>query len=92
VAIDDREKEHNDLVPYWIFEFDNCYKIYRYIPALPLSREKIQMDNLRSSLVAYRMILGQPRQEDLMFFLHKRFDDGVDPKELLNFKIDLSPR
>ncbi len=42
-----RAEQYNDLVPYWIFEFEKCHKIYRYIPTLPLSREKIHIDNLK---------------------------------------------
>ena len=44
------------------------------------------------STVAYLMVLGQPRQEDLVNFLQKRFEDEVNPENFLMFRIDLTPR
>ena len=63
----------------------------RNIPALPLSREKEQLERLRKTLVAYRMVLGQPRQEDLLNYLQRRCEDEHALNELMKYRIDLSP-
>jgi len=81
----------NELYPFWIFDVDKGYKIERRIPVLPLSREIGQLKWLKKTLVAYRSVMGQPRQEDLLAFLTRR----LDGKELAEFveisRIDLSP-
>ena len=92
MACESRDLDQNDIVPFWVFEIENGHKILRYIPSLPLSREIKQIDNLKNSLVAYRMVLGQPRQEDLVNFLQQRFEDGLDPDEFSRYRIDLTPR
>lgn len=89
-----RDLNHNDLVPYWIFEPNNGkagFKIQRHIPALPLSRDNEHLEHLRHTLVAYRMVFGQPRQEDLVNYLQSRMGNDLDPNELLKYRIDLSP-
>ena len=49
------------------------------MPALPLSREVEKLRLLKRSLAAYRLVFGQPRQEDLIAFLQSRKDiDGID--------------
>lgn len=91
-AVDERDPKHNDLVPFWVFELENGgYKINRHIPVLPFSREIQKQDDLRNSLVAYRMVFGQPRQEDLVNYLKSRFDSDFNKNELLKYKINLSP-
>lgn len=89
-ACKSREAGQNDLVPFWIFNGEGSYKIMRHIPALPLSREIEQIDNLYRSLVLYRMVFGQPRQEDLLNLLRTIFDGDVTD-ELMSLKIDLAP-
>jgi hypothetical protein len=89
-----RDDNHNDLVPFWIFEpndDNDGYKIQRHIPALPLSRDNERLEGLRRTLVAYRMVFGQPRQEDLVNYLQARMEGDIDPEELLQYRIDLSP-
>jgi hypothetical protein len=92
LAHENRESCLNDLVPYWTYEVEGGQSIKRYIPMFPLSTDCERLENLRNSLVAYRMILGQPRQEDLICYLQERFNEGVDPKDFLKFRIDLTPR
>ena len=81
----------NGLEPYWIFDTKGGYKIERQIPLLPLSREIGQLAWLKKTLVAYRSVIGQPRQEELTEFLLLR----MAPDELGAFteacNIDLSP-
>ena len=60
----------NDLVPYWVFEGDA--KIERHVPSLPLSREEGRLHDLSRSLALYRMVFGQPRQEELLEWLERK--------------------
>ena len=83
----------NELVPYWIFEpGGRGYKVMRHIPSLPLSRDIEHLENLRRTVVAYRMVLGQPRQEDLVNYLRRQTGSEVDYGDLLRYRVDLSPR
>ena len=56
--------------------------IERYVPALPLSREAQQYRRLLRTLAAYRLVLGQPRQDDLMRYVGK---------DVAWLQIDLAP-
>ncbi len=60
-------------------------------PALPLSRDRERMEALQDSLVVYRMVFGQSRQEYLAAFLLSRLDKGSSKEELNKLRIDLSP-
>jgi len=66
-------------------------RIERRVPALPLSRDRERMEALQDSLVVYRMVFGQSRQEDLAAFLMSRLDKGLSKEELHKLRIDLSP-
>ncbi len=90
-AIQDRESTASDLIPYWHFDQGNGYKIERHIPMLPMSREVSRIEELKRGLVLYRMVFGQPRQEDLLNFLQKNLGEK-DTDELLDFRINLEPR
>lgn len=63
-----RAPDQNDLYPFWI-SLDGPARIERHVPALPLSREMSQKHQLNRSLVVYRMVFGQNRQEDLVRYL-----------------------
>lgn len=84
--------ETNELMPYWVYEVEDGYRISRHVPALPMSNEVRGLEELRRTLVAYRMVFGQPRQEDVVKLLQGRFENGVDAAELLKYRIDLSPQ
>lgn len=59
---------------------------------LPLSRETQRLPALKKALAAYRMVFGQPRQEDLLEYILARLDDKeVDLEALRQCQIDLSP-
>ena len=79
------------LVPYWLFPLKDGAYIERYVPALPHSRDASQLEALKRSLAVYRMVFGQPRQDDLMTFLLERCSSetlmGIEP----SLRIDLSP-
>jgi len=81
----------NDLVPYWIYPVDGGARIERHVPSLPLTRDRQLLIALRRSLAVYRLVFGQPRQDDLIEFLLRHV-----PKEQLDdlvegLRIDLSP-
>ena len=89
IARSRRAGGQNDLVPFWVFNGTGEFKIRRYIPALPLSRERAAAVRLRAALGAYRLVFGQPRQEDLLAFLQLAHGLGDLNAEL--YAIDLSP-
>ena len=60
------------LVPYWLFPVADGAHIERHVPALPLSWDASQLQALKRSLAVYRMVFGQPRQDDLVAFLLDR--------------------
>ena len=79
------------LVPYWLFPHADGAHIERHVPALPLSSDASQFVALKRSLAVYRMVFGQPRQDDLVAFLLER----IPPEELKEIepllRIDLCP-
>ena len=85
-----RPSDENDLFPFWIAATGPA-KIERHVPALPHSREQVQKANLCRSLVLYRMVFGQNRQEDLVDYLANQ----LPPEQLETLaehcRIDLSP-
>ncbi|WP_041302906.1 helicase-related protein [Mycolicibacterium rhodesiae] len=82
-AADDRP-ELGEFSPWWIYPGDA--RVERLIVHFPLSREDAQYVRLRDSLTLYRMMLGQPRQEDMMELLRQR---GVSENHVA--QLDLRP-
>ena len=68
IASQDKTKGYSDLVPYWVFE-EGSARVERRIPLLPYSKEVGKLKRLKQGLALYRMVFGQPRQEDLLFSL-----------------------
>ncbi|MBI3224365.1 MAG: helicase [Mycolicibacterium cosmeticum] len=81
-AVDARMPEDSDIKPFWIFTRPGGAVIERYVPALPLSREAQQYRRLLRTVGAYRAVIGQPRQDDLIRYV------GEDVEWL---RIDLTP-
>jgi len=81
----------SDLNPFWVYPIKDGASIERHVPALPLSHESAQLPALRRSLAVYRMVFGQPRQNDLVDYLVRH----VEPKRLAQvseeLRIDLAP-
>jgi hypothetical protein len=90
LALRDRSPNANDLVPYWIFEGGE-YKIERQILLLPLSSEYGRLKRLKNTLVAYRSVIGQPRQQELLESLALRMTSEQLRALAVEFTIDLSP-
>jgi hypothetical protein len=82
----DRGDGSSDLVPFWIYPEGNA-RIERYVPALPLSRDRERLKELKKSLAIYRMVFGQSRQEDLVAFLMNHLNN----EDMDKLRIDLSP-
>ena len=80
----------HDIVPYWIYEGGRTTSSDTS-RCCPMSREIEQLERLKRSLAVYRMVFGQPRQEDLAAWLEKRStdEDFVKYRDLL--RVDLSP-
>lgn len=76
---------------YWVYPLAGGAHIERHVPALPLSRDLVRLAALRRSLVLYRMVFGQPQQEDLIKYLQKYLPWSEIPRAAASLRIDLSP-
>jgi hypothetical protein len=85
LALAERPGGLNDIYPSWIPPLKGTARIERYVPALPLSKESHSLRRLLRTVGAYRLVLGQPRQEDLLRYLGERATDLDD------LRIDLEP-
>lgn len=81
----------NELSPYWVFPTPGGAVIERHVPALPLSRDADRLVNLRSALALYRMVFGQPRQDELVKFLQSRLSGPALAQVVSELRIDLEP-
>ena len=87
IANDDaRTRGLNDLVPHWLAPGD-C-KVERRVPMLPYTREVEAFKRLKRQLAAYRVVFGQPRQEELLRLLDR---SDIAVADLNAWSIDLSP-
>ena len=90
-AVGERADDENELVPFWLYPRDGGAQIERYVPALPLSRDARQLADLKRSMAAYRLVFGQPRQEDLVAYLANRFDDAQLEQLMTELRLDVTP-
>ena len=81
-----RAVDDSDLVPHWIANGE--HKVERHVPQLPYTTEVEAFDRLKRQLAAYRVVFGQPRQEELLALLDQ---SGVDTTQLRNWAVDLAP-
>ncbi len=84
----ERGNEHSELVPYWCFGKDQSVKIERIVPMYPVSKDESTYERLVKILSLYRLTMGQARQEELLDYMFKEFDDDEELKRLF---INLSP-
>ena len=91
-AAQEQSSSGRGLVPYWIFPLLGGAHIERHVPALPLSRDASQLVALQRSLAVYRMVFGQPRQDDLTTFLLEQCDSEILDEVAPLLRIDLSPQ
>lgn len=85
---EEKQERQSDLVPYWCFGKNQKIKIERIVPMYPMSKDEVNYERLIKILSLYRLTLGQARQEELLEYLFKEFDDTEGLKDLF---IDLSP-
>jgi len=94
-AFDAAASEHanatNELKPFWVFATPDGAVIERHVPTLPLSRDGDKLVALRSALTLYRMVFGQPRQDELVKFLQTRLSADAIEQVVKELRIDLEP-
>lgn len=88
IAAQGKSNGYSDLIPYWIFE-DGSACVERRIPLLPYSKEVRKLKRLKQGLALYRMVFGQPRQEDLLFSLSH--NGNHESGDLADWLISLEP-
>ena len=81
-----RRRGDSDLVPYWLSP--GPWRIQRHVPLLPWTREVEAFARLKKQLAAYRVVFGQPRQEELLRLLERA---EIDEEVLREWVIDLRP-
>jgi hypothetical protein len=90
-AREQRPPGSSDLIPFWLYPLPDGATIERHVLALPLSRDLDRLAALRRSLAVYRMVLGQPRQEDLLEYLLAHVPKEKVKQILDELRVDLSP-
>lgn len=86
LAASARPKHESELIPCWLAH--GPHKVQRCVPLLPFSREHEQLNNLKRSLAIYRVVFGQPRQEELLRLLSK---GSATQEELDRWVVRLEP-
>lgn len=81
----------SDLVPFWVYPIEDGACIERHVPYLPLSQDEERLQALRRSLAVYRVVFGQPRQEDVVSFLLDHMPEEQVRAVLADLQIDLAP-
>ena len=88
LASQEKNNRYSDLVPYWIFE-EGSARVERRIPLLPYSKEVGKLKRLKQGLALYRMVFGQPRQEDMLFIMSQ--NGSHETAKFSNRLISLQP-
>jgi hypothetical protein len=74
------------MVPCWIAH--GPYRVQRRVPMLPYTQEVEAFQRLKRKLAAYRIVFGQPRQDELLTLLDR---SGIAGEQLRAWAVDLSP-
>lgn len=77
--------DESGLQPWWIFK--NA-AIRRYIFQIPASEQQQRFAWIKEQRLLYRLVLGQPNQEDLLEVLGQR--EGIGEEQIKNLTIGLS--
>jgi len=93
VAMAEREQAGggNELKPFWVYRPPGGVSIERYVPSLPLSQDTNRLEYLRKSLAVYRMVLGQPRQDELLEYLLTHMSRELVDEAMSELRISLEP-
>lgn len=81
----------NGLVPYWLYSTPGGHTIERHVPVYGLSKEEQAYGALRRALGAYRIVFGQPRQDELLEFLLRQTEETELTGLSEHLAIDLAP-
>ena len=81
-----RANNESDLVPHWIAH-GSC-RVERRVPLLPHASEVGAFERLLRQLAAYRVVFGQPRQEELINLLDQ---SNLSKEDIQVLTINLSP-
>jgi hypothetical protein len=84
-----RAADQDDLVPYWLQP--GSAAIERYVPALPFSKDAERFARVRRQVTLYRMVFGQPRQDDLVAYLQEQMGQAEAERLAELVRVDLSP-
>jgi len=84
-AAEQRPLGRSDIEPCWVYAPDGGAAIERYVPAMLLSSEAQRYRRLQRTVGAYRLVVGQLRQEDLLKYL----GGGADVEWM---RMDLTPQ
>ena len=98
-ASDDLQRYKHGMFPHWIYECANSKdtaRIRRHLPFHPLSEDAARFRRLKEEVALYRLVFGQPRQEDLLEHLrHEIAIEGGGAEAIQNrlagYMINLSP-
>jgi uncharacterized membrane protein YkvA (DUF1232 family) len=97
---DDRQRYKRGLFPKWIFDTTDPsrrVRIRRHLPFHPMSNDAARYGTLKDRLAMYRLVFGQPRQQDLLEHLEQRLDEEHGPesvdilRRMAAYMINLSP-
>ncbi|MDM4766655.1 helicase-related protein [Pelomonas sp. SE-A7] len=85
-----KQERGTDLKTFWLFETEGGARIERRVPLLPLSRDEVHLQRLKRGLALYRLVFGQPRQEELLTHLGD-LDEEQRQAAVAKWRIDLTP-
>ena len=78
----------------WTWHKSACQReadLVLHLPSLPLTRDRQLLVALRRSLAVYRLVFGQPRQDDLVEYLVAHVPPEQLEQLVERLKINLSP-
>ncbi|HEY3821843.1 MAG TPA: DEAD/DEAH box helicase family protein [Polyangiaceae bacterium] len=96
---DDLQLYKHGMFPNWVYECrdkSRTYRIRRHLPFHPASEDAARYAQLKRELALYRLVFGQPRQDDLLEHLTRQLDAETDRAEaatrrLPGYMVNLSP-
>lgn len=74
LAAGERGAGQSQIFPDCVHPTEGGATIERYVPTLPMSRERPHYRRLLRTLGAYRLTMGQPRQADLLAYVGSHAD------------------
>lgn len=89
----DGSEQPSGLLPNWgVTDGDALVPVVRYAYLYPFSRDVAQYESLMEQVYRYRMVIGQPDQEETLRLLHERVEDGtLSEEDLDDLYINLCP-